>query len=128
MNDTHSLLLLLLSLLGISFSFLLRLLPGFFFLFEFFNSRVTAVGRICQNEAIKISSAEIYRTQHHVTTHRFSSVPFVLLCVLRLYQLVFVFCSSPLSSSELSKLDSAFRSISSHLDCKREKNMSQSSI
>lgn len=69
MNDTHSLLLLLLSLLGISFSFLLRLLPGFFFLFEFLNSRVTAVGRICQNQAIKISSAEIYRTQHHVTTH-----------------------------------------------------------
>lgn len=126
-NDTHSLFLLLLSLLGISFSFLLRLLPGFFFLFEFLNSRVTAVGRICENKANKISSAEIYRTQHHVTDW-FSSLPFVLLCVLRLYQLVFVFCSSPLSSSEPSKLDSAFQSISSHLDCKGEKNMSQSNI
>lgn len=127
MNDTHSLLLLLLSLLGISFSFLLRLLPGFFLLFEFLNSRVTAVGRICKNEAIKISSAEVYRTHHRVTDW-FSSIPFVLLCVLRLYQLVFVFCSSPLSSSELSKLDSASQSISSHLDCKGEKNMSQSNI
>lgn len=43
---THSILLLLLSLLGFNFRLLLRFLPGFFILFEFLYSRVTAVGSI----------------------------------------------------------------------------------
>ena len=45
-NETYSLLLLLLSLLGLHFRLLLGLLPGFFLLFKFLYSRVAAVGRI----------------------------------------------------------------------------------
>lgn len=52
------------------------------------------------------------------------SVSVLVQCVpaLRLYQLVFVFCSSPPSSSELWRLDSASQSISSHLDCEGQLN------
>lgn len=116
-DDTHSLPLLLLPLLGISFGLLLRLLPGFFFFFEFLYSRVTAVGSICRYGTTCPSDS---------TELCYSCCLSCSVCLLALYQLVFVFCSSLPSSSELSKLDSASRSTSSHLDWQKEWHACQS--
>lgn len=127
-NDkrTHPLLLLLLSLLGVCFGLLLRLFPCLFFLFEFLYSRVTAVRSICSEGNIYcwhvcICSPLIrHKIIKLVWCGPLSSLRLCLCLLIWSYRLVFVFCSSPLSSSELSKLGSVFQSTSSRLDCKTE--------
>lgn len=49
LKDAHFLLLLLSPLLRIGFGLLLRLLSGFFFVFEFLYSGVAAVSRVCKS-------------------------------------------------------------------------------
>ena len=124
---TYSVLLVLLSFLGVSFRLLLRFLPGFFVVFEFLYSRVTAVGSIWREaitrinrtnlEPWKLKTISIWALCTFVKLHCASWNLWVYAGSEGLYQLVFVFCSSPPSSFDLWKLDSAFQSTSSHLDC-----------
>ena len=100
---THSILLLLLFSLGVCLGLLLRLLPGLFLLFELFYSGVTVVGGVCRDARTHFKDAP---TQLLLTIKSY---------LLRTYQLVFLICSSPPSSSALWKPGSAFQSISARL-------------
>lgn len=107
LKDAHFLLLLLSPLLGIGFGLLLRLLPGFFFVFEFLYSGVAAVSRVCKSTSgwKTVSTGASFASSRSV--RRTGGA----------YRLAFVSCSSPPSSSELSRPGSAFRSTSSRHDC-----------
>lgn len=107
LKDAHFLLLLLFPLLGISLGLLLRLLSGFFLVFEFLYSGVAAISRVCKSPS----------GRRAVSTGRSFALSRRVRWTAGAYRLAFVSCSFPPSSSELSKPDSAFRSTSSRHDC-----------
>lgn len=116
LKDAHFLLLLLFPLLGIGLGLLLRLLSGFFLVFEFLYSGVAAISRVCKSPSGigAVSTGTSFASSHRV---RWTAGA---------YRLAFVSCSSPPSSSELSRPGSAFRSTSSRHDCRDRLNAHRS--